>query len=53
MTDGAVRFVTASIDAGSANNGSICDAANNAGNESPYGIWGAMGSRNGRENLAL
>jgi prepilin-type N-terminal cleavage/methylation domain-containing protein len=53
MTDGAVRFITENIEAGSPSNGSICDAGGNAGRESPYGLWGAMGSRNGSENRSL
>ncbi|GAA5507736.1 DUF1559 domain-containing protein [Novipirellula caenicola] len=49
MADGAVVFVTDSIEAGNSNhenvwrNGSIPSAK--PGNPSPYGLWGALGTR--------
>jgi prepilin-type N-terminal cleavage/methylation domain-containing protein len=59
MADGAVRFITDSIDAGNTrspgvyvhNNGTTLGLA--AGSQSPYGIWGAMGSRAAREVRSL
>ncbi len=48
MCDGAVKFVTDSVDAGNQ------DGPNaNRGNESPYGIWGALGTRNCKETKTL
>ncbi len=51
MTDGAVRFVTDNIEAGDVNQNG--PDVNSAGIESPYGLWGALGSRAGSENKAL
>jgi prepilin-type processing-associated H-X9-DG protein len=53
MTDGAVRFVTENIEAGNAAAPTVCDKNGNAGIESPYGLWGALGTRNGAENRTL
>lgn len=47
MFDGAVRFVTDSIDTGNLNLPQV-----NAG-KSPYGVWGAMGSPQGGEVVSL
>jgi hypothetical protein len=43
MADGAVRFVTDDIDSGDP------AAVDHTTGPSPYGIWGAMGSRSGHE----
>ncbi len=58
MCDGAVKFVTDNIEAGNqlapfqwVNGGAMVGPA--PGTESPYGVWGAAGSRNGRENRQL
>jgi prepilin-type N-terminal cleavage/methylation domain-containing protein/prepilin-type processing-associated H-X9-DG protein len=53
MTDGAVRFVTENIEAGNINAPTVCEVNGNLGAESPYGVWGALGSRNGAENKSL
>ncbi len=53
MTDGAVKFVTENVDAGNPRAPTICDLNSNNGQESPYGVWGAAGSRNGSENRTL
>jgi len=57
MGDGAVRFITESIDAGdsSANspNWPVGSSTTPPGGESPYGVWGALGSRAGRETAGL
>lgn len=53
MGDGAVIFITDSIDAGDARHPTVrIDAATNSaypgsvtGSKSPYGLWGAMGTR--------
>ncbi len=47
MFDGAVRFVTDSINCGNVNAFQVT-----SGN-SPYGIWGAMGSPQGKETVTL
>jgi prepilin-type N-terminal cleavage/methylation domain-containing protein len=44
--DGSVRFISDSIDAG---NLSIVAPAFNSGGMSPYGAWGALGTRSGGE----
>ena len=52
MGDGAVIFVSASIDAGSPHNGNVWlhgSGSRAPGNQSPYGVWGAMGTRDSRE----
>ncbi|MFG0263958.1 MAG: DUF1559 domain-containing protein [Rhodopirellula sp. JB055] len=53
MGDGAVKFITESVDAGNseATIPYYYNASNQnlVGGESPYGIWGAMGTRAGRE----
>jgi hypothetical protein len=53
MTDGAVRFMTENIEAGSASNIAVTTQNANDGSESGYGLWGALGSRNGAENKSL
>ncbi len=49
MTDGAVKFVTDSIEAGNSRAGQVYNtatpAAQSAGSQSPYGLWGALGTR--------
>jgi hypothetical protein len=45
LTDGAVRFVTNSIDTGN------LGVATSRGAASPYGVWGALGTRNGGESI--
>jgi hypothetical protein len=51
MLDGAVKFITENIDSG--NQGAGTDFNANAGIESPWGLWGAMGTRSGSENKGL
>ena len=46
MGDGAVRFVSNNINAG---NQAVVAPADTAGGPSPYGIWGALGTKNGGE----
>ncbi len=48
FADGAVKFVTDNIEAGDQTVGITL-----GGQESPYGLWGALGSRLGRENKQL
>ncbi|MFG0263423.1 MAG: DUF1559 domain-containing protein [Novipirellula sp. JB048] len=47
MFDGAVRFVTDSIDSGNLNAHQVTSGV------SPYGVWGAMGSPAGGETITL
>ncbi|SMP46701.1 prepilin-type N-terminal cleavage/methylation domain-containing protein/prepilin-type processing-associated H-X9-DG domain-containing protein [Neorhodopirellula lusitana] len=52
MGDGAVRFVTDSIEAGDQSQSNVFSGASGAaapGNKSPYGLWGALGTRGSRE----
>jgi prepilin-type N-terminal cleavage/methylation domain-containing protein/prepilin-type processing-associated H-X9-DG protein len=62
MCDGAVRFITDSIEAGNESNPGVTTAAgvtvinappyaNVPGSQSPYGLWGAMGTRANSEIL--
>ena len=44
MGDGAVKFITDSIEAGN-QSAPIITHANNPGSQSPYGLWGALGTR--------
>lgn len=48
MGDGAVKFVTDSIEAGNQQARNI-GPNNNPGAESPYGLWGALGTRASKE----
>ena len=46
LVDGATRFVTDTVDCGDANAPSVYHGSGNgAGSKSPYGVWGAMGTR--------
>ncbi|MCC9644097.1 DUF1559 domain-containing protein [Rhodopirellula sp. JC740] len=51
MGDGAVKFITDSIEAGNKNAPQVSDRAGSptAGTKSPYGLWGALGSRAAKE----
>ncbi|MEM6363982.1 MAG: DUF1559 domain-containing protein [Planctomycetota bacterium] len=53
MGDGAVVFVTDSIEAGDPRSPMVRDGAAYlpAGSESPYGLWGALGTRAARETI--
>ncbi len=45
MGDGAVKFITDSIEAGNANSPQVKIAELPAGTQSPFGLWGALGTR--------
>jgi len=47
MGDGSVRFITESIDTGDLS----VPGKKTISGESPYGVWGAMGTRAGRETI--
>lgn len=54
MSDGAVIFVTDSIDAGDSRTGTVTlwtTGARSPGQRSPYGIWGAMGTKGNKEAI--
>jgi prepilin-type N-terminal cleavage/methylation domain-containing protein/prepilin-type processing-associated H-X9-DG protein len=60
MGDGAVKFVTDSIEAGDSNNGTVRQAGvatpepskpTIAGSQSPFGLWGALGTRAASETV--
>ena len=53
IADGAVKFVTDSIESGNQNRtapGCVGGGAD-AGMESPYGLWGKLGTKNGMETI--
>jgi prepilin-type processing-associated H-X9-DG protein len=50
MTDGHVHFITQNIDAG---NPTVPDVVGNLSGPSPWGVWGALGSKNGGEAAQL
>lgn len=50
MGDGAVKFITDSIEAGNSSASAI--EGGNAGKKSPYGLWGALGTRASRETIS-
>ncbi|TWU38877.1 hypothetical protein Q31b_39550 [Novipirellula aureliae] len=54
MADGAVKFITESIDAGNQNSASVGpDSQYNLapGSPSPFGLWGALGTRASKETI--
>ncbi|MEM8910980.1 MAG: DUF1559 domain-containing protein [Planctomycetota bacterium] len=54
MGDGAVKFITDSIEAGNRNHGDVWlegTGARAPGNKSPYGLWGALGTRAASETI--
>lgn len=50
MADGAVRFISQTIDVG---NQAIDDVPDPGNRPSPWGVWGALGSCGGGENVAV
>jgi prepilin-type N-terminal cleavage/methylation domain-containing protein/prepilin-type processing-associated H-X9-DG protein len=54
MADGAVVFISDSIEAGNSSNGTVVYGGTGnraAGSESPYGLWGALGTRASGETV--
>ncbi len=57
MGDGAVKFVTDSIESGNSSRGQVgvhsthTDPASTPGVMSPYGLWGALGTRASKETI--
>ena len=55
MADGAVKFVTDSIAAGNSGAGTVIAGGTGArapGSQSPYGLWGALGTRATKETIS-
>jgi prepilin-type processing-associated H-X9-DG protein len=50
MADGSSRFISQTVNAG---NNMAAALDENPGKNSPYGVWGAIGSRNGKESVSL
>jgi len=53
FADGAVKFITESIDTGNTSARSVSKDYNNVGIESPYGVWGAAGTIRGKETKSI
>jgi len=53
MCDGSVRFVSETIDAGTASSAVPGYGSVSSMGKSPFGVWGAMGSRCGGETVSL
>jgi prepilin-type N-terminal cleavage/methylation domain-containing protein/prepilin-type processing-associated H-X9-DG protein len=49
MCDGSVRFISETIDTG---NLAVPPPASNASTPSPYGVWGALGTKSGNEAVS-
>ena len=60
MADGAVKFITESIDSGNSNGPMVAVTATGAtfpgclppGSKSPYGLWGSLGTRGNAETIS-
>lgn len=55
MADGAVKFITDSIEAGNSRAGMVFNGGTldqTAGARSPYGLWGALGTRASKEVIS-
>jgi hypothetical protein len=50
MADGSVRFVSSNIDTG---NLAVPAPAATSGVPSPFGVWGALGSKAGGETVSV
>jgi prepilin-type processing-associated H-X9-DG protein len=57
MGDGAVKFITDSIEAGNKSANSphwpVGTSTTPPGKESPYGLWGALGTRGMKESVTV
>lgn len=51
MTDGAVKFITDSIEAGNQNSAQVGIGIVAPGSASPFGLWGSLGTRGGKETI--
>lgn len=55
MADGAVKFITDSIEAGNQAQQNVFEGSTVSppGSRSPYGLWGALGTRGGKETVSV
>ena len=53
MIDGAVRFISDTINCGTVTSACPGRGTTPIIGESPYGVWGALGSRDGGESVSL
>ena len=54
FADGRIQFINDKIDAGQSNQPTVYPGSKNApGSESPYGLWGALGTRASHELLSF
>jgi len=53
VLDGSVSFVSDTIDTGNLGHGCGQEEVRDAGIQSPFGIWGALGSKDGNESKSL
>jgi prepilin-type N-terminal cleavage/methylation domain-containing protein/prepilin-type processing-associated H-X9-DG protein len=53
LVDGSVRFVSDTVDSGPATNKKFDTTDGNVSGASPFGIWGAYGSRDGNESTSF
>ena len=53
LGDASVRFIMETIDSGGSTKNFPCEDDGRVGGESPFGIWGAYGSRDGGESKSL
>jgi prepilin-type N-terminal cleavage/methylation domain-containing protein/prepilin-type processing-associated H-X9-DG protein len=55
MGDGAVKFITDSIEAGNQNSAMVGTAAGllPPGSQSPFGLWGSLGTRASKETITV
>lgn len=56
MADGAVKFITDSIEAGNSTGGMVMNGGTGTqapGSKSPYGLWGSLGTRASKETITV
>lgn len=53
FADGAVKFITDSIEAGNASQNPVANGMTAPGSDSPYGLWGALGTIDAKETKTL
>lgn len=51
FVDGAVKFIARTVDTGDQSNKTVCPQNGNVGAESPFGVWGALGTRASEESV--
>ncbi len=53
FADGAIKFITDSIESGNQSSVNLPRAGSRPGQKSPYGLWGALGTKAGKETVSL